>query len=117
MRFVGAAGWRKTSGQPAALRFVDLESGQIEGTLRLHGERGRVVATAWVRGRVLAVVSGTDGTMVYSIDPDTRTVVGKADAPGNVVAGVRSETASRSSSKPRIASGRSRSHSPTRGRG
>ena len=91
MRFVGAAGWRKTSGQPASLRFVDLESGQIEGTLRLHGERGRVVATAWVRGRVLAVVSGTDGTMVYSIDPDTRTVVGKADAPGNVVAGVRSE--------------------------
>ena len=88
-RFVAAAGSRK-SGQPTSLRFVDLERGRIEGTMRLRGERGRVVATAWVRGRVLAVVSSTDGTIVYSVDPDTRTVVGRAEAPGDVVAGVRS---------------------------
>jgi len=89
-RFVAAAGWRKTRGQPTSLRFVDLERGRIEGTLTLQDEHRRVVATAWVRGRVLAVVSGTDGTAVYSVNPDTRTVVGKAEAPGDVVGGVRS---------------------------
>jgi len=89
-RFVAAAGWRKTHGEPTSLRFVDLKSGRIEGTLRLQGERRRVVATAWVRGRVLAVVSGGEGTIVYTVDPDTRSVVGKAEAPGNVVVGVRS---------------------------
>jgi hypothetical protein len=56
----------------------------------LQGERGRVVATAWARGRVLVVVSGVHATIVYSVDPDRRAVVGKTETPGDVVAGVRS---------------------------
>src|SRR5262249_49847942 len=54
-RLVAAAGWRVTRGEPAALRFVDLARGRVEGTVKLRGEHRRVAATAWVRGRVLAV--------------------------------------------------------------
>lgn len=84
-RFVAAAGWRPARGAPAALRFVNLASGRTEGTLTLPGERRSVTATAWVRGRVLVVVSGSDSTTVYSTDPDTRLVVSQVELPGVVV--------------------------------
>ncbi len=88
-RLVAAAGWRATKGEPAALRFVDLASGRIEGTLSLPGEFRRVTATAWVRGRVLAVFSGSDSTTVYSIDPDKRLTISQVEFPGTVVLGER----------------------------
>jgi hypothetical protein len=88
-RFVAAAGWRPTKGDPAALRFVDLASGRVEGTLRLPGEFRRVTATAWVRGRVLAAVSGKSSTTVYSIDPERRVTISQVEFPGIVVLGER----------------------------
>lgn len=87
-RFVAAAGWRPTPGRVAAIRIVDLAAGRVEGTVSLRGELGRVVATAWVGGRVLAVAAGTT-TTVYSIDPDARQVVGQIALPGVVVLGER----------------------------
>jgi hypothetical protein len=89
-RFVAAAGWRVTRGQPAALRFVDLARGRIEGTLTLPGELRRIAATAWVGGRVLAIATGSSSSTVYSIDPATRTVVRKAELDGALVLGDRS---------------------------
>jgi hypothetical protein len=88
-RFVAAAGWRPTTGEPAALRFVDLTTGRIEGTTSLRDEFRRVTATAWVRGRVLAVVSGSSTTSVYSIDPDRRVTISSIELPGGVVLGER----------------------------
>jgi len=89
-RFAAAASsWRATKGGSTALRFVDLASGRIEGTVSLPGELRRVTATAWVRGRVLAVVSGSISTTVYSVDPDKRTVVSQVEFPGTVVLGER----------------------------
>ena len=88
-RFVAAAGWRPTRGELAALRFVDLANGRIEGTMSLPGEFRRVTATAWVRGRVLAVVSGSNSTTVYSIDPDKRAAISQVKVPGAVVVGER----------------------------
>ena len=55
-RLVAAAGVRR-EGEPTAVRFVDLASRRVEGTVTLPGEFGRVTATAWNRGRVLVVVS------------------------------------------------------------
>src|SRR5262245_46672522 len=89
-RFVAAAGWRATRGGPTSLRLVDLRRGRVEGTLRLPGEMRRVEATSWLGGRVLAVVYGGASTTVYSVDPDTRAVIGKVDLPGAVVLGERS---------------------------
>jgi hypothetical protein len=88
-RFVAAAGWRPTKGQPTALRFVDLATGRVEGTLSLPGEFRRVTATAWVRGRVLAAVSGSSSTAVYSIDPQRRVTISRVEFPGVVVLGER----------------------------
>ena len=88
-RFVAAAGWRPTKGEPAALRFVDLATGRVEGTLRLSGEFRRVTATAWVRGRLLTVVSGSSSTSVYTIDPGRRLTISQAEFPGVVVLGER----------------------------
>lgn len=88
-RFVAAAGWRPTKGQPTALRFVDLAAGRVEGTLSLPGEFRRVTATAWIRGRVLAAVSGSSSTAVYSIDPERRVAISRAELPGMVVLGER----------------------------
>ena len=88
-RLVAAAGWRPTKGEPAALRFVDLATGRVEGTLRLAGESRRVTATAWLRGRVLAIVSGSRATTVYSLDPDRRAMVAGVEVPGVVVLGER----------------------------
>jgi hypothetical protein len=88
-RFVAAAGWRPTKGQPAALRFVNLATGQVQGTLSLSGEFRRVAATAWVRGRVLAAVSGSRSTAVYSIDPERRLTISSVEFPGVVVLGER----------------------------
>jgi hypothetical protein len=87
--FVAAPGWRITKGEPAALRFVDLASGRLDGTVSLAGELGRVTATAWVGGRVLAVVSGSGSTRVYSIDPEERVVSSRVEFPGVVVLGER----------------------------
>jgi hypothetical protein len=92
--FVAAAGWRPTRGEPAAVRFVDLATGRIGGTVSLPGEFGRVVATAWVRGRVLVVVSGSSGsTRVYAIDPERRLLISQVEFPGVVVAGERAPSA------------------------
>ena len=88
-RFVAAAGWRVTKGKPAALRFVDLATGRVEGTLSLAGEFRRVTATAWVRGRVLVAVSGSSSTTVYSIDPERRVEISQVEFPGVVVLGER----------------------------
>lgn len=88
-RLVVAPSVRPTKGLPTGLRFVDLASGRVEGTMTLPGEYRRVTATAWVRGRVLAVVSGSDSTTIYSIDPDKRMKVAQTDVPGTVVLGER----------------------------
>jgi hypothetical protein len=88
-RLVAAAGWRPTKGELAALRFVDLTTGRVEGTLSLPGEYRRVTATAWVRGRVLVAVSGSNSTTVYSIDSERRVTISKAEFPGTVVLGER----------------------------
>jgi hypothetical protein len=88
-RFVAAAGWRPTKGEPAALRFVDLATGRVEGTLSLPGEFRRVTATAWVRGRVLIAVSGSSSTTVYSIHPERRVKISQVEFPGVVVLGER----------------------------
>jgi hypothetical protein len=88
-RFVAAAGWRPTKGKPTALRFVDLATGRVEGTLTLPGEFRRVTATAWVRGRVLIAVSGSSSTTVYSIDPERRVKISQVEFPGIVVLGER----------------------------
>ena len=88
-RLVVAASVRPRKGLPAALRFVDLANGRIDGTLSLPGELRRVTATAWVRGRVLVVVSGSDSTTVYSIDPDKRAMIAQVEFPGTVVLGER----------------------------
>src|SRR5687767_1747964 len=81
-RFVAAARWRPTRGKPAALRFVDLATGRVEGTLSLPGEFRRVTATAWVRGRLLVAVSGSSSTTVYSIDPERRVKISQVEFPG-----------------------------------
>jgi hypothetical protein len=88
-RLVAAAGWRPTKGELAALRFVDLTTGRVEGTLSLPGEYRRVTATAWVRGRVLVAVSGSSSTTGYSIDPERRMTISEAEFPGIVVLGER----------------------------
>lgn len=88
-RFVAAAGWRPTKGERAAVRFVDLRTGRVEGTLSLPGEFRRVTATAWVRGRVLVVVSGSSSTTVYAIDPEQRVTISHVEFPGTVVLGER----------------------------
>ena len=88
-RFVAAAGWHLTKGAPAALRFVDLETGRLAGTVSFPGEFRRVTATAWVRGRVLVVVSGSTSTTVYSVDPERRLTISQVEVPGLVVLGER----------------------------
>ncbi len=87
-RLVAAAGVRRR-GEPTAVRFVDLASRQIEGTVTLPGEAGRVTATAWVRGRVLVVVSAATSTRVYAVDPDRRATISQLEIPGTVVLGER----------------------------
>ena len=89
--FVAAAGWRPTKGEPAAVRFVDLVSRRVEGTVSLAGELRRVTATAWIRGRVLVVVSGSSSTSVYAVDPERRLVISKVEVPGTVVLGERAQ--------------------------
>jgi hypothetical protein len=88
-RFAAAVGWRLAKGKPAELCFADLAHGRVEGTMSLPGETRRVAATAWVHGRMLAVVSGGDSTTVYSVDPGRRAVVGKVDFDGAVTLGER----------------------------
>jgi len=87
-RLVAAAGVRR-KGEPTAVRFVDLASQRIEGTVALPGEFSRVTATAWIRGRVLVVVSGSSATRVYAVDPDRRVTVSQIEVPGTVVLGER----------------------------
>lgn len=91
---VAAAGGRATSkgGGSIALRFVDLVTGRVEGTLSLLGEFRRVTATAWIRGRVLVIVSGASSTTAYSIDPDRRVMISKVEFPGTVVLGERAQS-------------------------
>ena len=90
-RLVAAAGVR-TKGEPTAVRFVDLASGRIEGTVALPGELGRVTATAWIRGRVLVVVSAPSSTRVYAVDPDRRVSISQLEFPGTVVLGERAQS-------------------------
>ena len=87
-KLVAAAGVRR-AGEPTALRFVDLRAGAVGETVTLAEERRRVAGTAWVRGRVLAVVGGSRSTIVYSIDPATRGVVGRVELEGVLVSGER----------------------------
>jgi hypothetical protein len=76
-------------GGSTALRFVDLVTGRIEGTLSLRGESRRVTATAWIRGRVLVIVSGASSTTAYSVDPERRATISKVEFPGTVLLGER----------------------------
>jgi hypothetical protein len=90
--FAAAAGWRPTKGEPAAVRFVDLATRRIERTVSLPGEFGRVMATAWIRGRVLIVVSGSSSTRVYAINRERRMTISQVEFPGVVVAGERASS-------------------------
>ena len=90
-RLVAAAGVRR-KGEPTAVRFVDLASRRIEGTVSLPGEFSRVTATAWIRGRVLIVVSGSSATRVYAVDPDRRVTISQIEFPGAVVLGERAQS-------------------------
>ena len=87
-RLVAAAGVRRNAA-PTAVRFVDLESRQVEGTVTLPGEFSRVTATAWIRGRVLVVVSASSATRVYAVDPDRLVTISQIEFPGTVVLGER----------------------------
>lgn len=90
-RLVAAAGVRR-EGEPTAVRFVDLASRRIDGTVALPGESGRVTATAWIRGRVLVVVSASSSTRVYAVDPDRRVSISQLEFPGTVVLGKRAQS-------------------------
>lgn len=90
-RFAASAGWTPTLGRTAAVRVVDLVRGRVEGTVSLPDELGRVIATAWVGGRVLAVTTIRTAT-VTAVDPDSRRVVGRVELPGVVVRGERVAT-------------------------
>ena len=90
-RLVAAAGVRR-QGEPTAVRFVDLASRRVEGTVTLPGEFGRVTATAWIRGRVLVVVSASSSTRVYAVDPNSRVSVSQLEFPGTVVLGERAQS-------------------------
>ena len=90
-RLVAAAGVRRNA-EPTAVRFVDLASRQIEGTVTLPGEFSRVTATAWIRGRVLVVVSASSATRVYAVDPDRLVTISQIEFPGTVVLGERSQS-------------------------
>ena len=90
-RFVAAAGWRKTRGEPTSLRFVDLDEwpnrGDVEVARRAQARRrDRVGARPRARG---GVGRGGDDCLLGR-SGSARSVVGKAEAPGNVVVGVRS---------------------------
>jgi hypothetical protein len=89
-RLVAAAGARRT-GESTAVRFVDLASRQVDGTVILPGEFSRVTATAWIRGRVLVVVSGSSATRVYAVDPDRLRTISQLEFPGTVVLGERAQ--------------------------
>ncbi len=91
-RLVAAAGVRR-KGEPTVVRFVELGSRRIEGTVTLPGEFSRVTATAWIRGRVLVVVSGSSATRVYAVDPERRVTVSQIEFPGTVVLGERAQSA------------------------
>ena len=91
-RFVAAASSAPAKGGPAAVRFVDLTSGRVEGTLSLPGEFRSVTATAWIRGRVLVVVSGSSSTTVYSINPEQRVTISQVEVPGIVTLGERTQS-------------------------
>jgi hypothetical protein len=90
-RLVAAAGVRR-KGEPTAVRIVDLASQRVEGTVTLPGEFSRVTATAWIRGRVLVVVSGSSATRVYAVDPGRRLTISQIDFPGIVVLGERASS-------------------------
>ncbi len=90
-RFAASAGWTPTLGRTTAIRFVDLAAGRVESTVSLPDEVGRVIATAWVRGRVLAVSTVRTST-VSAIDPEARKAVGRVELPGIVLLGERTQT-------------------------
>jgi hypothetical protein len=90
-RLVAAAGVRR-NGERTAVRIVDLARQRAEGTVILPGEFSRVTATAWIRGRVLVVVSGSGATRVYAVDPDRRVTISQIEFPGTVVLGERAQS-------------------------
>ena len=59
--------------------------------MSLPDEVGRVVATAWVGGRLLAV-STVRTSAVSSVDPDARKAVGRVELPGTVLLGERTQS-------------------------
>jgi hypothetical protein len=90
-RLVAAAGVRR-KGEPTAVRIVDLATQRVEGTVTVPGEFSRVTATAWIRGRILVVVSASSATRVYAVDPDRRLTISQIDFPGTVVLGERAQS-------------------------
>ena len=58
----------------------------------LAGRVQSVTATAWIRGRVLVVVSASSATKVYAVDPDRRLTISQIDFPGTVVLGARAQS-------------------------
>src|SRR2546421_108447 len=74
---------------PAGSKLGDLYSLRFGAEMSFPGEFRRVTATAWVRGRVLVVVSGSTSTTVYSVDPERRLTISQVDVPGLVVLGER----------------------------
>ena len=97
-RLVAAAGVRRNAA-PTAVGFVDLESRQVEGTVTLPGEFSRVTATAWIRGRVLVVVSASSATRVYAVDPDRLVTISQIEFPGTVVLGERAQSCARAAAR------------------
>jgi len=89
-RFAASAGWTPTLGRTAAIRIVDLARGHVESTVSLPDEVGRVVGTAWVRGRVL-VISTIRTSAVSAVDPAARRAVGRVELPGIVLLGERTQ--------------------------
>lgn len=89
-RLVAGSRETPTMGRPAGLRFVDLRAGRVEGTVRMPGELGRVVATAWVGRSVLAVVVRSRGLGVIAVDPEARRVRASQRLDARLVRGERS---------------------------
>jgi hypothetical protein len=78
------------SGELGELYFIDARRLKAVGFARLGG-RGWVAATAWLAGRVVALVrAGTGGWRLLAVDTSTRRVVARRDLDGKVMGFARS---------------------------